>query len=82
MARSSVKTGPFMIEKGLKPDKQDGATRKSRLIREITNFKHQMTNKFQITTSKSQIRPEANGLEFGILVIVICLVFVFCYLKF
>jgi hypothetical protein len=31
---------------------------------EITNYKHQITNKFQITISKSQIRPKANYLEF------------------
>jgi hypothetical protein len=31
---------------------------------EITNYKHQMTNKFQITISKSQKRSKANGLEF------------------
>jgi hypothetical protein len=43
---------------------------------EITNYKH------QITTSKSQIRSNANCLGFWISVIAICLVFVFCYLKF
>jgi hypothetical protein len=47
---------------------------------EITNYKHQMTNKFQITISKSQIKSNANCLEFYILIIVICLVFVVCYL--
>jgi len=55
-----------------------------------------MTNKFQITISKSQMRSNANCLEFWISVIVFCpstwlrvvvslsnhLVFVFCYLKF
>ena len=39
---------------------------------EITNYKHQMTNKFQITISKSQIRSKPNCLEFLISVIVIC----------
>ena len=29
---------------------------------EITNYKHQITNKFQITRSKSQIRSNANCL--------------------
>jgi hypothetical protein len=38
---------------------------------EITNYKHQISNKFQITITKSQIRPKAN-----------CLEFVICYLKF
>ncbi len=71
-------------DKGLKPDKP-----------EIINYKHQITNgstssppwarskgKFQISITKSQIRSKANCLGFWILVIVICLVFVFCYLKF
>ena len=49
---------------------------------EITNYKHQITNNFQMTTSKSQIRSKTNCLEIWISVIVICLVFVFCYLKF
>jgi len=49
---------------------------------EITNYKHQITNKFQISISKSQIKSKANCLEFWISVIVICLVFIFCYLKF
>ena len=49
---------------------------------EITNFEHQITNKNQITISKSHIRSNANYLEFGILVIVICLVFMICYLRF
>ena len=31
---------------------------------EITNYKHQITNKFQITISKSQIRSNANCLKF------------------
>ena len=31
---------------------------------EITNYKHQITNKFQITISKSQTRSKANCLEF------------------
>jgi hypothetical protein len=32
---------------------------------ETTNCKHQMSNKFQITISKSQIRPKTtSGLEF------------------
>jgi hypothetical protein len=31
---------------------------------EITNYKHQITNKFQITISKSQIRSKAKCLEF------------------
>jgi len=31
---------------------------------EITNYKHQITNKFQITLTKSQIRPNSNCLEF------------------
>jgi hypothetical protein len=31
---------------------------------EITNYKHQMTNKFQILISKSQIRSKTNCLEF------------------
>jgi hypothetical protein len=31
---------------------------------EITNFKHQITNKFQISISKSQIRSKANCLGF------------------
>jgi len=31
---------------------------------EITNDKHQISNKFQITISKSQIRSNANCLEF------------------
>jgi hypothetical protein len=31
---------------------------------EITNYKHQITNKLQITISKSQIRSIANCLEF------------------
>jgi hypothetical protein len=31
---------------------------------EIANSKHQMTNKFQMTISKSQIRSKANCLEF------------------
>jgi hypothetical protein len=31
---------------------------------EITNDKHQITNKFQITISKSQIRSKANCLDF------------------
>ena len=47
---------------------------------EITNYKHQIANKFQIIISKSQIRSNANCLacdklsrfEFRILVIVIC----------
>ena len=69
--------------KGLNPDNP-----------EITNNKHQILNKFQITITKSQTRSKAKCLEFGILVIVICpstwlrvvvslsnhLVFVFCYL--
>jgi predicted nucleotidyltransferase len=37
--------------KGLKPDKP-----------EITNYKHQISNKFQITISKSQIRSKTNCL--------------------
>ena len=57
--------------KGLNPDKP-----------EITNYKQQITNKFQVTISKSQIRSNATCLEFRILGIVICLVFVICYLKF
>ena len=57
--------------KGLNPDKP-----------EITNYKHQITNKFQITISKSQIRSNVNCLWFWISVIVICLVFVICHLKF
>ena len=60
-----------IIHKRLSPDKP-----------EITNYKHQITNKFQIIISKSQIRSKTNCLEFSISVIVICLVFVFCYLKF
>jgi len=39
---------------------------------EITNYKHQITNKFQISISKSQIRSNANCLGFWISVIVIC----------
>jgi hypothetical protein len=31
---------------------------------EITNYKHQIINKFQIAISKSQIRSKANCLEF------------------
>jgi hypothetical protein len=31
---------------------------------EIPNSKHQITNKFQITISKSQIRSKTNCLEF------------------
>jgi hypothetical protein len=31
---------------------------------EITNYKHQITNKSQIAISKSQIRSKANCLEF------------------
>jgi hypothetical protein len=31
---------------------------------EITNYKHQITNKFQITISKSQIRSKTNCLAF------------------
>jgi hypothetical protein len=31
---------------------------------EITNDKHQITNKFQISISKSQIRSKANCLDF------------------
>ena len=49
---------------------------------EITKYKHQNTNKFQITISKSQIRSKTNCLEFWISFIVICLLFVFCCLKF
>jgi hypothetical protein len=49
---------------------------------EITNYKHQITNKYQITISKSQIGSKANCLEFLISVFVICLAFVICYLKF
>jgi len=49
---------------------------------EITNYKHQITNKFQISISKSQIRSKPNCLEFWFSVIMICLIFVFCYLKF
>jgi hypothetical protein len=48
MARLSLNAGPFLVEKGLKPDKQVGAKRKSRLIGEITNNKHQITNKFLV----------------------------------
>jgi hypothetical protein len=44
MARFSLNAGPFLVEKGLKPDKQVGAKRKSGLIGEITNYKHQITN--------------------------------------
>jgi len=33
---------------------------------EITNYKHQMTNKFQISFSKYQIRSKANCLGFWI----------------
>jgi hypothetical protein len=40
-------------DRGLNPNKS-----------EITNYKHQITNKFQITISKSQIRVKANCLEF------------------
>jgi len=43
---------------------------------EITNYKHQNT------ISKSQIGSKANFLGFCISVIVICLVFLICYLKF
>ena len=49
---------------------------------EITKYKHQITNKFQITISKSQTRSKTNCLEFWISVIVIWLVFVIYYLKF
>ncbi len=42
-------------DKGLNPDKL-----------EITNYKHQITNKFQISISKSQIISKANCLEFEI----------------
>ena len=53
--------------KGLNPDKP-----------EIANYKHQITNKFQITISKSQIRLKANFWSTaGGLVIVIWLYFVF-----
>jgi hypothetical protein len=31
---------------------------------EITNYKHQITDKLQISISKSQIRSKANCLEF------------------
>jgi hypothetical protein len=31
---------------------------------EITKYKHQITNKFQISISNSQIRPDANCLGF------------------
>jgi len=31
---------------------------------EITNYKHQITNKFQISISKSQTRSKANCLDF------------------
>jgi hypothetical protein len=31
---------------------------------EITNYKHQITNKFQISISKSQIISKANCFEF------------------
>jgi hypothetical protein len=34
---------------------------------EITNYKHKISNKFQIKISKSQIKSNANCLEFGIL---------------
>jgi hypothetical protein len=64
MARFSLKSGPFLVEKGLKPDKQVGAKRKSELIGEITKYKHQITNKFQITISKSPIKSSAVCLEF------------------
>jgi hypothetical protein len=30
----------------------------------ITNYKHKITNKFQISISKSQIKSKANRLEF------------------
>jgi hypothetical protein len=50
---------------------------------EITNSKHQIANKFQITISKSAGGgSNANYLGFWIWVIVIYLVFVICYLKF
>ena len=39
---------------------------------EITNCKHQITIKFQITISKSQILSNTNCLEFWTSVIVIC----------
>ena len=42
---------------------------------EITDYKHQISNKFQI-------RSTANGLLFVSLVIEICLFFVFCYFIF
>jgi len=49
---------------------------------EITNHKHQISNKFQTTSSKFQIRSAANRLLFIFLVIEICLLFVFYYLIF
>jgi len=49
---------------------------------EITNHKHQISNKFQTTSSKCQIRSTANRLLFVFLVIEICLLFVFCNLIF
>jgi len=44
---------PVVFQEGTKPDKP-----------EITNYKQQITNKFQMTISKSQIRSKTNCLEF------------------
>jgi len=51
------------ISKVLNPDKPVGMKRKSRLIGEITNCKHQITNKFQMTTSKSQMSSLSKSSE-------------------
>jgi len=48
---------------------------------EITTYKHHLILKLGQINSKSQIRSNANCLEFRISVIVVCLVLVFCYLK-
>ena len=46
-------------------------------IFKIAKYKHQNTHKFQMTLSN-----DPNSLEFRILVIVICLLFVICDLEF
>jgi len=78
-------------------DKPVVAKRKSQLVGEITNFKHQIPNKSQIPNPKdininyidfSSIDENVlssisyAGLLFEILVIGICLLFEICYLEF
>ncbi len=74
---------PYMAKEWAQADRLSKlTTERLQFWDQILNHKHQITNKSQITSTMPKAGKDQNRLLFGILVIVICLLFAICYLEF